>query len=190
MTGDNMPKYLIPDPIEGYDPFCVKLTLPDNLEYRAAVRGQLTALGKWFVWEETQGDEGRQAAEYIRQYIHMAEWDVACESEDECDEDDTWADELAALADGVIGMGMVGGAIRAIGYAIEDVGELVVNTILPIVGVTFLAVGAAYVVTLLLGGLAIGTVAVAAGEVVEVVISTGASASNIIEFAAAVALAA
>ncbi len=190
MTGDNMPKYLIPDPIEGYDPFCVKLTLPDNLEYRAAVRGQLTALGKWFTWEETPNDSGRLAAEYMRQFIHLAEWDVPCEAEDECDEDDTWADELAALADGVIGGTMVGGAIRAIGYAIDDIGELIVETALPLIGITLLGLGAAYVVTLLLGGVTIGTVAVAAGETVEVLVQTGATVSNIIEFAAQVALAA
>lgn len=185
-----MPKYLIPDTIEGYDEFCVLLTLPDNLEYRAAVRGQLTALGKWFVWEQTTDDKGRQAAEYIRQFIHRAQWDVPCEQENDCDEDDTWADELAALADGIIGNTFSGGAQRAIGYAIDEAGSIIVDTVLPLIGITLVGIGAAYVVTLVLGGLTIGTVAVAAAETVEVLIATGASASNIVEFAAIAALAA
>ena len=55
---------------------------------------------------------------------------------------------------------------------------------------TLLAIGAAYVVSVVIGGLTIGTVAVAAGEVVELVVATGASASNFVEFAAVAALAA
>lgn len=186
-----MIKYLLPAVIDGHDEICVKLILPDNLEYRSAVRGQLAALGKWVLWQETNDDRAVQASEYLRQFIDRASWDISCENEDpECDEDDVWQDDIMSLADGIISNSFAGGVQRAIGYAIDDVGHIITETVLPLIGITLVAIGVAYVATIVLAGVTIGTVAVAAAETVELVIATGASATNIVEFAAYVALAA
>ena len=113
----------------------------------------------------------------------------SCGGGDDEDED-TFADELAALADAVVVNQQSGGLVKALGYAIDTAGQVIAETVLPLIGLTLLAIGAAYVVSIVIGGLTVGTVAVAAGEVVELVVATGASASNIVEFAAVAALAA
>ncbi len=113
-----------------------------------------------------------------------------CLPESECDDDDDiWSDVILELADGVLANVLEGGRIRAIGYEIEEEGSVEVETELPLIAVAFVAVAAAFVLTLVLGGLTIGTVAVAAGETVELLIATGASAGNIIPFVALAAAA-
>lgn len=86
-------------------------------------------------------------------------------------------------------MSQSGGLVKAIGYVIEEAGEFIVNTALPLIGLTLLAVGAAYAVSIIIGGVTIGSVVVGAAETVELIVSTGAAA-NIVEFTMIAALAA
>lgn len=100
-----------------------------------------------------------------------------CGPEGDSCEDDIWADAVAALADGVLVNTLEGGTMQALGYEIEEEGELEAQTVLPLVALSFVALGAAYVVALALGGIALGSVAIAAGEAAEIIIFTGASES-------------
>lgn len=93
---------------------------------------------------------------------------------DSC-EDDIWADAVEALADGVLVNTLEGGAMQALGYEIEAEGTIEAATALPLIALSFLALGAAYVVSIALGGLPLGAVTVAAGEAAEIILFTGAS---------------
>lgn len=113
-----------------------------------------------------------------------------CLPESDCDDgDDIWEDTILQLADGVLANILSGGQVRAIGYEIEEEGSIETETELPLIAVAFVGLAAAFVVTLILGGVTIGAVAVAAGETVELLIATGASAGNIIPFVALAAAA-
>lgn len=99
----------------------------------------------------------------------------ACLPEGDSCEDDIWADAIAAMADGVLVNTLEGGAMQALGYEIEAEGTIEAATALPLIALSFLALGAAYVVSIALGGLPLGAVTVAAGEAAEIILFTGAS---------------
>lgn len=107
-----------------------------------------------------------------------------CGPVSECD-DDIWSDDILALADGVLINALEGGQMVALGYEIEEEGEIAAETELPLVALAFVAVGAAFLLAIALGGVALGTVAVAAGETVELLILTGASEGFPVAIAAA-----
>jgi len=44
--------YLLPEPVDGYDKIMACICVPDTLEYRAALRGALYELTKYWNWEE------------------------------------------------------------------------------------------------------------------------------------------
>lgn len=46
----------MPTPIDDGSRICFQIQLPDLLEYRAALMGQLNQLGYWFAWSHTQAD--------------------------------------------------------------------------------------------------------------------------------------
>jgi hypothetical protein len=58
--------YLLPNPLTGYPTICVSFLIPDALEYRGAVRGQLKALGDWWMWEKSYEPGDRRAAQAAR----------------------------------------------------------------------------------------------------------------------------
>lgn len=58
--------YLLPNPLTGYPTICVSFLMPDALEYRGAVRGQLKALGDWWMWEKSYLPGDRRAAQAAR----------------------------------------------------------------------------------------------------------------------------
>lgn len=60
--------YLLPDPLTGYDTLCLKMQIPDNREYRAAIVGAITTLTKWWNWEKTGDNSGSIAAQY---WLHL-----------------------------------------------------------------------------------------------------------------------
>lgn len=135
--------------------------------------------------------EGSDAATLAPLYTALNTLDapLCIDTGDAC-EDDIYADGVLALADGVLANVLEGGAFTALGYEIEEEGSIEGETELPLIAVAFVAVAAAFVVGLSLGGVAIGSVAVAAGETVELLISTGAASGTPIQFAAVAALAA
>jgi hypothetical protein len=62
-----------PDPIDGYELLCVNLKIPNHPAYRAAFRGTLERLSKWWTWEKsyTEGDtRASQAAAYWREIFN------------------------------------------------------------------------------------------------------------------------
>jgi hypothetical protein len=65
--------YLLPDPVIGYPLICLSLMVPDHPFYRAAVRGAITELTKWWNWQKSYvpGDRrATQAAAMFRQTIY------------------------------------------------------------------------------------------------------------------------
>lgn len=64
--------YLLPEQIDGHDLICLRVNVPNVREYRAAVRGALYELTKWWNWEKTYqaGDtRATRAAAYWRELI-------------------------------------------------------------------------------------------------------------------------
>lgn len=73
--------WILPEVLTGYDLIDVCLKIPDNDRYRAAFRGLLWQLGKWYNWEKsyTPGDtRAKEAAEYWREILHLY-LDIGCE---------------------------------------------------------------------------------------------------------------
>jgi hypothetical protein len=63
--------YLLPSPTIGYPPICVSFQIPDAPEYRAAVRGHLAQLGKWWKWERSGEDTDRRATQVALIFRHL-----------------------------------------------------------------------------------------------------------------------
>lgn len=64
--------YLLPDTLEGHPLICLRMEVPDVIEYRAAIRGAINLLGKWWSWEKSYqpGDtRATTAAAYWRNLI-------------------------------------------------------------------------------------------------------------------------
>lgn len=65
--------WILPNSIEGHPLICVTMLIPDVLEYRAAFRGAVQELGKWWNWERSGEPNDRratQAAAYWRRLIY------------------------------------------------------------------------------------------------------------------------
>lgn len=60
--------YILPAQLTGHPLVCLQMQIPDVPEYRAAVRGALNELGKWWAWEKSGYGDTRatQAATYWR----------------------------------------------------------------------------------------------------------------------------
>lgn len=99
--------YLLPDPVDGYDLICLTLQIPDVREYRIAVYGALTELGKWWTWEKSglpDDTRAKEAGEYwrslIEQYLEIGDCavpfdvrqnpDTPCILEKSTDGGETW----------------------------------------------------------------------------------------------------
>ncbi len=181
-------QYPLPTNLSPQDLACYSVLIPDDDEHRQLFVSAVRTLARWDSYERDANHGGAVAAATWRDALEYLDFTPCEECEEE--EEDTYADELGLLADGILSMSQTGGLIKAVGYVMETAGEFIVNTVLPVVGLTLLAIGAAYVVSIVIGGLTIGAVAVAAGEAVEILVTTGAAASNIVEFTAIIALAA
>jgi len=182
--------FLLPAVVEPAGTLCVQFFIPDEQMHRVAFWGALDELTHWYTWQRDENKTARNVARVWRSVIDAAK-ESECEECDECDEDDTLQDSIQALADGIMSNTVIGGAVRAVGTALDDLGKIVTETLLPIVGLTVLGLAAAAAFSVLVGGVAVATIPVAAGEVVEVLISTGATAAapKIIEFVALAAVA-
>ena len=110
-------------------------------------------------------------------------WQAERPSEDEDEDEDILQDTWAALMDGVLANQLFSTVGLPVGVRIPQEGSLTAETLLPLIGITIVGGLIAAAVVIVLGGVALPAVAVAAGEVVELVIATGASASNIVPFA-------
>lgn len=99
-----------------------------------------------------------------------------------CEEEDTLADDIAQLADGIVTSFQEGGITKALGYAIDSLGRIIVETAKRVISTTILGIGVASILYIIIGGVTVGTVAVGANELVDVVFDTGTGVSKIIEF--------
>lgn len=172
--------FLLPAQLTDHDLICVKMKIPDSFEYRTAFTGHVFQLGRWHVWEKDwKNPEDRRATiagSYWKDLLHEHFQIVECE-EDEDEDEDILDDILAALADGILTNQVSGGIVRAIGYALGVDAQVVAETALNIVGITLIGGTISGAVGLAVGGASVGTVEVAAGEIVELMIETGASSA-------------
>lgn len=100
-----------------------------------------------------------------------------------CDQnEDTLSDNSLDFLDGIINGFQQGGISEAIGYVISEFGSIVVETALKVVAVTVIGYAVAGIVSIFVGGVLTSTVAVGAGETVELILETGTTVSKIIQF--------
>lgn len=92
--------FLLPDPIAGYDLWCVRLKVPSAPEYRAAFRGALRILEQWWGWEKTGDTRASQAATYWREIIYNHLQVGGCEFVDDVRQRPGAACKLDKLVDG------------------------------------------------------------------------------------------
>ena len=101
----------------------------------------------------------------------------------ECqDSEDTLADDILNFIDGIIQNFQEGGIVKAIGYAIDTLGRVIIETAVRVVSTTVIGLAVAGIVYIVIGGVTVGTVAVGANEVIDIVFDTGTSSTKIIEF--------
>lgn len=80
--------FLLPDQVDGHPTACLRMTIPDVIEYRDAIVGLLFQLGKWWNWEKTYspGDErAKQAAAYWREFLRTIQFTPTCD-DGSCDD--------------------------------------------------------------------------------------------------------
>lgn len=154
---------------------CVNLLIPDDPEYRELFMTAIWSLTRWYHYERT----GTNAGAVVAGHFKTAYETIVFECQEE---EDTLADDFADLIDGVISQFQEGGIIRAIGYVINELGSIVVETALRYVAVTVIGTALGGVVSILIGGVVLDTVAVAGGEVVELIFDSGDFDPKIIEF--------
>lgn len=183
----------LPAQIVGHPTICVQFECPDVPEYRAAVMGQVFALGQWFTWEKDGTRRAVDAATVWRQLLHdtFTFKDSCASDERNCEDEDILEDAYQAMMDGLLGNTLIGGAVKAIGYALDEAGRVITETVLPVIGLTLVGLAVGALAAVVVGGVTIGTVAVAAGETVEILVATGATVaeSKIIELVALAAAA-
>lgn len=74
--------YEIPEQVDGYTQFvCYRVYVPDVREYRAAFKGQLTMLEKWWTWEKDGNKTDKRAVRAARYWQQL----LASLTEDNCD---------------------------------------------------------------------------------------------------------
>lgn len=98
------------------------------------------------------------------------------------EQEDTIADDILQFIDGIVSNYQEGGITKALGYVIDELGRIVIETTVRVVSTAIVGLAVASVVNILIGGVVAGTVAVGAGEIVEVIFDTGDTTSKIIEF--------
>jgi len=107
--------------------------------------------------------------------------DAPCYPPNECDED-TLADDLFGFVDDIISEFREGGIVRAIGYAIDELGRIVIETAVKVIEITVIGLAVAGVLSIIIGGVTVATVAVPAGSIITPIFDTGSTAIKTIEF--------
>jgi len=97
-------------------------------------------------------------------------------------EEDTIADNIADFVNGVIDNFQEGGIVGALGYVIEELGRIVIETTIKVVSTTVYAVGVAGIIYILVNGIPVESVNILPNEVIELIYDTGTNSSKIIEF--------
>lgn len=77
----------LPSPVVPASSICLKITVPNALEYRSALKGVLSELGKAWTWSQTEGEDNQaayQAAELWRERIAEASYQLDCGDDMSC----------------------------------------------------------------------------------------------------------
>jgi len=98
-----------------------------------------------------------------------------------CDED-TLADSLLQFVDDIISEFREGGIVKAIGYAIDELGRIVVETAIKVIEITVIGLAVAGTLSIIIGGATVATIAVPAGAIITPIFDTGSTAVKVIEF--------
>jgi len=104
-----------------------------------------------------------------------------CYPASNCDED-TLGDSLLQFVDDIVSEFREGGIVRAIGYAIDELGRIVVETAIKVIEITVIGLAVAGTLSIIIGGVTVATVAVPAGAIITPIFDTGSTAVKVIEF--------
>lgn len=77
----------LPSPVVPATTLCFKMTIPNALEYRTALKGILSDLGRAWTWSQTVGEDNNdahEAAALWRKAIAEATFDLDCEGDMSC----------------------------------------------------------------------------------------------------------
>lgn len=98
-------------------------------------------------------------------------------------EEDTYGDSVIGFIDEILSNLQSGGISKAVGYVIDELGEIIIETALKVIAITVIGGVVGGVVNILVGGVSVGTTAIGAGEVVEIITKLPTSTpTNIITF--------
>jgi len=79
----------LPSPVVPETSICFTIQVPNALEYRSALKGFLSELGKAWTWSQTAGEDNQDAytaAELWRERIAAASYDLDCEGDMSCED--------------------------------------------------------------------------------------------------------
>jgi len=130
--GIKRPYYPLPNPLTPPSLGCVSMMIPDSPDYRSLFLSAMTQLGYWFSYERDEAHGGRVVANNWRLAVESLTWDCCTD----CDDEDTLEDAWETFIDGVQTQLQTGGIVSALGYVIDTVGDIVINTGLKIIAVT------------------------------------------------------
>lgn len=164
-AGIKRPYYPLPEPLTPSGLGCVSMMIPDSPDYRSLFLSAMTQLGYWFSYERDESHGGRVVANNWRVAVDSLTWDCC----NDCDEEDTLEDAWQTFLDGLQTQFQTGGIVSAVGYVVDLVGDIVINTGLKVIAVTVIGVAVAGVVQIILGGTVLYSVGVGAGEVAEII---------------------
>lgn len=89
-TEDRRVGKLLPSPVVPETTVCFKIVVPNAVQYRAALLGQLSILGDWHTWDHpTDGTvciDCETAAQLWRNALYNAVWSEECEEDVNCDD--------------------------------------------------------------------------------------------------------
>lgn len=89
-TEDRRVGKLLPSPVVPQTTVCFKIVVPNAVQYRAALLGQLSILGDWHTWDHpTDGTECidcETAAQLWRNALYNAVWSEECEEPVNCED--------------------------------------------------------------------------------------------------------
>lgn len=169
--------YRLPANLDPVEVDCVSLKIPDDPEYRELFLSAMWALTRWFYYERTGTDAGARVANLFKVAYDTITFGCA-DDEDE----DTIADDIADFVNGIINNFQEGGIVSALGYVIQELGRIVVETVVRVVSTTVYAVGVAGIIYILINGVPVSSVGILPNEVIELIYDTGNNSSKIIEF--------
>lgn len=165
-------KALAPAPPEGYSTKAFTVCLPDTVNERAFFLGALTQLTKWTEYQRTHDQSAKAYADFWKAILEPAIRDFHDDQTPECldcsEQEDTKADDLFSFIDGVVSSFQEGGIVKALGYAVDNLGEVIINTAVRIVSFTVIGYLTAGLFDIFVGGILQATIAIPEGKIIQV----------------------